>query len=480
MRRIALRARASWRAVLVAGLAVAAACGSDSTSAPKAVSIALATSGALSGVVGQALSTTPQIQILDASGNPISGVAFTVAIVGGGTLTGTPAHTTSGSTTLGTWTLGPTAGTQSLQVTSSTLTLTIVATALPGAASAASGVGTLTAAGAVSSVASIQPSIKVADSFGNGIANVQVAVVVTGGGSVQNPNPVTDATGVASAGTWTLGTLFGTQTVTMTAPGLTPVVFTVVTNPGSILVVAGDGQTGTPGVPLPTNLVVRVVTGAGTPIPNQSVQFAVLNGGGNVSVVNTTTDASGQASPGVWTLGATNGSQTLRATAGTLTQTIYATAMAPAGGTFTIDVRFEGGTPTAAVQAAFTAAVQRMQQVVVASLTPLSVTNTDPATFCGQPAGSLGPVLNETVPNIIIFAEIVPIDGVGGILGSTGPCGIRGSNSLPVWGLMRFDQADIATMVANGSINSVVLHEVQHALGYGRCGPRRRRFRPCY
>jgi hypothetical protein len=62
---------------------------------------------------------------------------------------------------------------------------------------------------------------------------------------------------------------------------------------------------------------------------------------------------------------------------------------------------------------------------------------------------------------------LVPIDGVNGILGSAGPCSIRGSNQLTVYGLMRFDTADLTMMESNGILRDVILHEMGHVLGVG-------------
>jgi hypothetical protein len=455
------------------GLSALAACG-DATAPPKPVSVVLVNASALAGTVGQSLTPSPTIQITDAKGNPISGVAFTVTAGGGGTVAGTPARTTSTVTSIGTWTFGDTAGAQTLTIATNGVTpLTLTATAAPGFPSGSTSNGVpVTANGVVASVASIQPSIKVTDAFGNGIAGVAVTVQITGGGSVQNANPTTDATGVGTVGAWTLGSLTGTQTVILAAAGVPSVVFSVVTTPpGSITLAAGDGQTGSPSTTLPVNPVFRVLNVAGAPVAGQGIIFTVTSGGGTVTTTSAVTDAQGQASPGAWKLGAFAGSQTMVANANGVTRTLFATAMAPAGGTFSIDLRFVGGTPSQGVQAAFAAAVSRMSLVIVAKLEPFSVSpNPAPVnvnTYCRESGTTLPTSLNEVVPNVIIFAEIVPIDGMGGILGSSGPCALRPSSMLPVFGLMKFDSADINQMVNNGTVNSVVLHEMQHVLGFG-------------
>ena len=70
------------------------------------------------------------------------------------------------------------------------------------------------------------------------------------------------------------------------------------------------------------------------------------------------------------------------------------------------------------------------------------------------------------IDDLLIDASVSPIDGVGGILGQAGATAIRsGAGGLPYMGRMQFDDADIASMVANGTFGSVVLHEMGHILG---------------
>lgn len=134
------------------------------------------------------------------------------------------------------------------------------------------------------------------------------------------------------------------------------------------------------------------------------------------------------------------------------------------GSAFSVDVRFVGGTPPAGVQGAFTSAAQRMSQVITTALTPIDVTGLSAATLCGE---SSLPALSGVVNNIIIYVEVDSIDGAGHVLAQSGPCGLRSSTSLPFVGLMKFDSADLTVVVANGTINSLVLHEMQHVLGFG-------------
>jgi hypothetical protein len=71
------------------------------------------------------------------------------------------------------------------------------------------------------------PSVVVSDENGNPIGGVHVTFSVTaGGGSVTGANVTSNASGVATVGSWRLGTAAGPNTLTATASGLAPITFT--------------------------------------------------------------------------------------------------------------------------------------------------------------------------------------------------------------------------------------------------------------
>ncbi len=128
-----------------------------------------------------------------------------------------------------------------------------------------------------------------------------------------------------------------------------------------------------------------------------------------------------------------------------------------------VQIRWIGTLPAASVVAACESARLRINGVVK-SFNGVAVVNPGtPAGYCL--AGT--PAINEMVPGIILYAQVAPIDGVGNILGSAGPCVIRSGSLLPVVGTMSFDVADMNSMVANGTLGGVVLHEMMHTLGFG-------------
>ena len=80
---------------------------------------------------------------------------------------------------------------------------------------------------AASSVVSPAPSVLVTDQNAEPLAGVTVEFVVTaGGGSVTGGSVATDASGIATVGSWSLGPNAGPNTLSATAPSLSPVVFT--------------------------------------------------------------------------------------------------------------------------------------------------------------------------------------------------------------------------------------------------------------
>ncbi len=78
-----------------------------------------------------------------------------------------------------------------------------------------------------------------------------------------------------------------------------------------------------------------------------------------------------------------------------------------------------------------------------------------------------GPGLPPVIDDILIDVSIEYIDGPGNVLGSAGPTCMATSTDLAVTGEMRFDTADVVKLLADGSFDDVVLHEMGHVLGIG-------------
>ena len=308
------------------------------------------------------------------------------------------------------------------------------------------------------------PSARVFDAVGNPVPGVAVAFSVTsGGGSLANASPVTDASGVAQVGGWTLGTSAGTQTIQAVVDGVAPVSFTATAlagSPSTLVKVAGDNQVAMVSSSVSTDPRVRVTDDFGNPISGIAVEFSVASGGGSVTGQNQSTNSSGEASVGSWTLGSNPGANTLNATSTGITPvTFQATGSSPAPG-FSIDVQFSGS-PTASQQSTVASAAARWAQVITGDLPDYS------ANLTANACGVTHPAYNGLVDDLVVFVEIVPIDGAGGTLGSAGPCWVRSGSMLPIFGSIRLDQADVAAMESSGRLFDVALHEFGHVLGIG-------------
>lgn len=71
------------------------------------------------------------------------------------------------------------------------------------------------------------------------------------------------------------------------------------------------------------------------------------------------------------------------------------------------------------------------------------------------------------VDDLEIEASVVATDGPGGTLGQPTWDGQRSAadGRLPYHGFMQFDSADVANLVAKGTFDDVILHDMGHILG---------------
>jgi hypothetical protein len=219
----------------------------------------------------------------------------------------------------------------------------------------------------------------------------------------------------------------------------------------------GDQQTSTVGQAVPLPLTVRVLDANSVGVPGATVTFTASAGDGTTGTPGATTGADGVASTSftVLTSGAVQVTAAVATT--TLTATFTETGVSP----FTIELQFLT-TPTTKQREAFLAARDHWQRLITGELADVSLS---------APAGSCGPgspaLTNRIVDDVLILVSLQSIDGPGNVLGSSGPCYIRSAGRLPVMGLMKFDTADLDDIESAGQLQTVVLHEMGHVLGYG-------------
>lgn len=171
---------------------------------------------------GSAVAQPLVVRVADRFGNPVSGHA--VAWSASGDASVNPPNTTTGTNgeTSTQFTLGSTPGIQyTAQATAAVVTTgspaTFTGTALTGTVTIVEG---NSQTGLVGNGVNVAPAIRVVDGSGNPLTGLAVTFAVTGGGgSVTGNAQVTNTSGEARVGKWTLGSSAGTNTLTATVAG---------------------------------------------------------------------------------------------------------------------------------------------------------------------------------------------------------------------------------------------------------------------
>jgi hypothetical protein len=320
-----------------------------------------------SGVSGSTLATPLSIRLRDRFQNPVPGVTVVFSVnAGGGGIAGASATTNSdGIATSGTWTLGTATGAN--RATALALASGIANNPAAFSASATSGaVAAMTAttstviSGVVGGAVSPLPTVRVTDANGNPVQGASVAFVPTGG-TLSGNAKATNANGVASPDSWTLGSVAQSYTLTASVTGAPPVAFVVSAAPGApaqVTIVAGNNQAAPVGRTLDVDPAVRVTDAFANPIAGVEVLFEVTSGGGSAVARRQITDRNGLAVVGAWTMGDAPGTNTLRAT-------VTGTNIAGSPATFT-------ATATPGAPALVVASTGNGQTAVAGSILPTS------------------------------------------------------------------------------------------------------------
>ena len=320
--------------------------------------------------------------------------------------------------------------------------------------------GNVVATAPVSSAVAV--SVRVTDDMDRPMAGVPVTFVVTaGGGSVSTATVTTNSAGVATQPAWTLGSEPGVNTLEARVEGLPPLQISITAADVLFEKFAGDNSScpiGTAGC----RFSVRVRTLDGSTAAGHTVTWTGPGG----ATLTTVTNADGIAvAPNLGT-NSTVSSRTQTAFLVSQDAELTFTFNLIQGGQYDLEIRYVG-TISDAHRAAFESARVRWEEVITGDLPSLQLDIA--AGACKDKDGNAlveHPAINEQIDDLLVYVQIDSIDGPGKVLGSAGPCFIRSTSRLPVFGIMRFDRADLNLMNQNGLLGDVILHELGHVIGF--------------
>ncbi|TVP58944.1 MAG: hypothetical protein EA351_02465 [Gemmatimonadales bacterium] len=406
-----------------------------------------------------------RVQVVDEQGMAIPGVSIRTELSDlQGSVNPQLATTDAAGEASFEWTLGEVLGTVTLELSAGSTELVVEAQSVAVAQTleVIGGDGQTAPAG---QAVSTDPQVRLLDEVGLPVPGEPVTFSVTGGGGTvsggSSASQTTNGQGRASV-PWVLGSASAEQSLLVSHSAAPPVGFSATADlsaPTSLAVISGSGQSADPGQTLASPVVVELRDLAGDPVEGIAVSWTA-SGDGSVGPAATQTNAQGRAQA-TWTLGSAAGSQSLTASAAGLTATAFAQASAPPDpSSYQIEYDYQSSIDPA-VQAVFEAAADRWAQVIVGKLPEVQINISASNSWCTNED------MSRTIDDLLIVVVIEPIDGVGGVLGSAGPCLIRSGSGLPMLGRVRLDEADVNNLLANDMLYDVVLHEIGHVLGIG-------------
>ena len=129
---------------------------------------------------------------------------------------------------------------------------------------------------------------------------------------------------------------------------------------------------------------------------------------------------------------------------------------------FDIDLVFVGSI-SARYRSAIETAAQRWEQIITHDIPNqhLSRDSRDYLNIVSQ-----GTTVPEVVDDLVVYVEIVEIDGEEGTLGRGGAYRWRLPSWMPIASAVQLDKDDLGTL-SNATLAALMLHEIGHALGFG-------------
>jgi len=442
------------------------ACGGDD---PVPTTAAAVTSNSIAAPVATQLrdAIAPSVRITDAKGRGMRNllVRWTVTSGGGSVVNDTSRTNAQGDATSGGWNLGTTAGVQTLRAAVDGVTpVTFTANSVPGPVAELVPVSTEFTTTVVNQEVVPAVAVRARDAFGNLVPDAPVVFsLAQTQGSVGGATQTTSAQGIATLTRWQLGTVAGTQTIRATTPTAPVVSVSVVARPGPLarLIAASSADfTSIASEAAGITPAVRTADAFNNGVANVPVTWTVGAGSGSVQSSTTVSGANGIATPGAWQLGDA-ATQTISASSGAVPGATVGFTARTVRSSFNIEVRFAGAGGIETVREAFRTAAVRWRTMITGDI------HTERLQVPASRCAAWQPAMDTVVNDVVIFARIAAIDGVGSILARAGPCLFNSENLLPFVGTMEFDESDLPNLIANNGLVDVVTHEMGHVLGIG-------------
>jgi hypothetical protein len=305
--------------------------------------------------------------LVTSDGAPVPGVTVAFAVTAGGGVIGNTTAITDqdGVARLASWTLGAAPGRNEVTAAAPGFQ---PATAIFHSFGVASLPATLAIMAGDNQTAPIltplpvNPAVRVTDAGGAPVVGYPITFAASGG-RLMSGVAETDASGVASSGTWTMPpNCPAALTLTASAPQLTnspQVLHASCTSGAPALIVKGlDSLRGQAGIPLSTHLTINVYDAGGNALSGIPVAAAVTTGNGSLSADPVTGTAGHWEA--VWTLGTTAGNNDVTVTVASLPPvTFHAVGF---GGPATSMEIVSGDMVSAPIYAAITATVHLTDQ----------------------------------------------------------------------------------------------------------------------
>lgn len=430
---------------------------------------------------GMTLPDPLQVRVTGTEGDPLGGITVGFEVVeGGGSVEFTTAATDSnGIASPGAWTMGD-PGQQRLRATVTGLEpvfFQAFARGIPAEIAMVRGAGQEAEVG---SVVPVSPEVLVTDSAGTPLAEITVSFATERDASLTGGRVNTNTLGRAAVGSWTLGDTAGHYWIEARVAGEgikgnpARVVARALPGPAAeIVIIEGDGQRSEAKLPVPVNPRVQVQDSHGNGVPRVEVSFTA--GGGSAAVPpERDTDAQGFAAVDRWVLGpAANVSYRLDAEAGEGGETVGSVTFTATATPAVYDIEIVHADSAALSEgqlAAFDEAEEYWEEAIRGNL-PWGVVRKASLERCLSLAEiELEIPGDRVVDDLLIYADVREIDGLGGIFAGAGPCQIRRDTGLPIVGVMFFDIEDLDEMeeVQEGEhLDGTILHEMAHVMGFG-------------